>query len=68
MVSCQLLVSSYVLDANLLLPLKNINVSSDFHVNKSSVKVNMLSIMPYKLKLIKYLLALFLSFNLFLER
>ena len=49
---CQFLISSISLDANSLprLPLKkNINVSPSFHVNKSSVKTNMLVIVPYKL-------------------
>ena len=60
------LVSSFVLDANSLPPppLKNINVWCAFHVKKSSVKMNMLSMILYKLQLIKYLLTQPLSFIL----
>ena len=69
MVLYQPLVSGFVLDANSLRPptLKNINVSSAFHVNKSTVKLNMLSMVPYKLLQTKYLLIQSLSFNLVLK-
>ena len=70
MILCQLLVSSFVLDANSLppSPLKNMNVSSSFDVNELYIKINMLSMIPYNLKLIKYLSKQSLSFNLVFKK
>ena len=42
---------------------KNINVASAIQVNKSSLKMKMLSMVSYRLYLIKYLLAKCLPFN-----
>ena len=52
MILYQFLVSSFGLDANSFphpLCLNNIIILSAFHVNKSSIKINMLSMIPYKL-------------------
>ena len=70
MILCQLLVSSFVLDANSLpsSPLKNMTVSSSFDVNELYIKINMLSMIPYNLKLIKYLSKQSLSFNLVFKK
>ena len=69
-VKCLTLISSFVSDVNLLPPplLKVLMSRLLFHVNKSTVKMNMLFVIPYKAKLTKYCLAGSLSFNLVLER